>query len=145
MHTVYDDYAKELHESWINGNRKDVINAISCNPSLCARVAGIIRTHSYNSSYDDYTIFLSIIDSMNHLGNSPNEELLANYLAPFGYIASLWHISDVHDIIDDLGLDPVSDEDAFRILQITERNHDSTVGINHDSIECSIRLLHEYR
>ena len=53
------------------------------------------------------------------------------------WLASWWHISDVYDIADSIGIELDSNQ-AADILEIVGRDEDSEVGINHDVIEFAI-------
>lgn len=45
-------------------------------------------------------------------------------------IDSSWHIDDVKSIAEDL-----TDDECRQVLQLVDRNHDATVGINWDVLE----------
>ena len=55
-------------------------------------------------------------------------------LATRDWLASWWHVSDVYDIADSIGIE-VDSNQAADILEIVGRNEDSEVGINHEVIE----------
>ena len=55
-------------------------------------------------------------------------------LATRDWLASWWHISDVYDIADSIGIELDSNQ-AADILEIVGSNEDSEVGINHEVIE----------
>jgi hypothetical protein len=58
-------------------------------------------------------------------------------LATRDWLASWWHISDVYDIADSIGIELDSNQ-AADILKIVGRNEDSEIGINRDVIEFTI-------
>ena len=55
-------------------------------------------------------------------------------LASRDWLSSWWHISDVYDIADNIGIELDSNQ-AADILEIVGRNEDAEVGINIEVIE----------
>jgi hypothetical protein len=60
------------------------------------------------------------------------------------WIASWWHISDVHTIANESGedeADEITDEQAREVLRLMNKNHDSNVGINWETIDLWIDIV----
>ena len=54
-------------------------------------------------------------------------------------IAVIWGVEDVQEVRPDL-----TDEQAWEVLQQTDRKHDATLGINWDTLECISEMLFGY-
>jgi hypothetical protein len=50
------------------------------------------------------------------------------------WISDWWHIDDVKDLVDQWG-EKISDEDAREVLRLSQKQYDSSYGINIDVIE----------
>jgi hypothetical protein len=65
------------------------------------------------------------------------------------WLASWWHISDVHLQANDDGendeADEITDDEAREVLRLIAKHHDSTVGINWDVIDAGIDYVKEKR
>lgn len=64
------------------------------------------------------------------------------------WIASWWHISDVHSIANDSGEDEaeeITDSEAREVLRLMEKHHDSNVGINWETIDLWIDIVKQKR
>ena len=60
------------------------------------------------------------------------------------WMASWWHISDVHTIANESGedeADEITDEQAREVLRLMNKNHDSNVGINWETIDVWIDIV----
>jgi hypothetical protein len=57
-------------------------------------------------------------------------------LAERRQIAGIWHIEDVQSVRPDL-----TDDQAWQVLQAVRRNHDASLGINWDVLECNADIL----
>ena len=60
------------------------------------------------------------------------------------WMASWWHISDVHTIANESGedeADEITDEQAREVLRLMNKNHDSNVGINWETIDLWIDIV----
>ena len=63
------------------------------------------------------------------------------------WIASWWHISDIHiqaniaEGIDSDEADEITDEQAREVLRLMNKNHDSNVGINWETIDVWIDIV----
>lgn len=58
----------------------------------------------------------------------------------FGYIAILWSIDDMKEMIEEHNPSHIpTDEQCMEILQIAEKNHDSDVGITWDLLKIRYR------
>jgi len=65
------------------------------------------------------------------------------------WLASWWHISDVHLQANDDGendeASELTDEEARRVLSSIHTHHDSNIGINWDVIDATIDYVKEQR
>ena len=65
------------------------------------------------------------------------------------WLASWWHISDVHLQANDDGendeADEITDDEAREVLRLIAKHHDSNVGINWDVIDASTDYVKEQR
>jgi hypothetical protein len=67
------------------------------------------------------------------------------------WIASWWHISDIHtqanilEGIDSDEADEITDEEAREVLRLMDKYHDCEVGLNWDVIESWIDQVKEQR
>jgi len=122
----------ELYESWLNGNRKYVVDEILFHPVTVARFSAMLFNHN-PTAYDS---FITLLDNA-FVHNST--AVIDNYLESKGVLASYWSVDDVREIASEYYEleQEITDEQAMEILKITEKNHDSSVGINHDSIMTS--------
>ena len=60
------------------------------------------------------------------------------------WMASWWHISDVHTIANESGedeADEITDEQAREVLRLMNKNHDSNIGINWETIDVWIDIV----
>ena len=63
------------------------------------------------------------------------------------WIASWWHISDIHiqaniaEGIDSDEADEITDEQAREVLRLMDKNHDSNIGINWETIDVWIDIV----
>jgi hypothetical protein len=63
------------------------------------------------------------------------------------WMASWWHISDIHiqaniaEGIDSDEADEITDEQAREVLRLMNKNHDSNIGINWETIDVWIDIV----
>jgi hypothetical protein len=57
-------------------------------------------------------------------------------LAKRRQIGIVWSIQDVQEIRPDL-----TDKQAWEVLQLAERQHDVTIGVNQEVLECHAQFL----
>jgi len=54
-------------------------------------------------------------------------------------IAIVWNTDDVHQQAEDMGI-RISERDAENILDRVEANHDASIGVSWDVIDCNIDM-----
>jgi hypothetical protein len=71
------------------------------------------------------------------------EGAVKQYFDP-DWMASWWHISDIHTIANESGedeADEITDEQAREVLRLMNKNHDSNIGINWETIDVWIDIV----
>jgi hypothetical protein len=64
------------------------------------------------------------------------------------WMASWWHISDIHCVANDSGedeADEITDNEAREVLRLMHKEHDSNIGINWETIEVWVDIVKQQR
>jgi len=64
------------------------------------------------------------------------------------WMASWWHISDIHCVANESGedeADEITDDEAREVLRLMHKEHDSNIGINWETIEVWIDIVKQKR
>ena len=64
------------------------------------------------------------------------------------WMASWWHISDIHSIANESGEDEaeeITDDEAREVLRLMHKDHDSNIGINWETIEVWVDIVKQQR
>ena len=64
------------------------------------------------------------------------------------WIASWWHISDIHSVANESGEDEaneITDDEAREVLRLMHKEHDSNIGINWETIEVWVDIVKQHR
>jgi hypothetical protein len=87
------------------------------------------------------------IDLPKGVSKAEAEGALKQYFDP-DWMSSWWHISDVHTIANQSGedeADEITDEEAREVLKLMEKNHDSNIGINWETIDLWVDIVKKQR
>lgn len=49
-------------------------------------------------------------------------------------LSKLWDTEDIHQVVSDNDLEPISEYDAHKALQLVDRTHDANIGISWDTL-----------
>jgi hypothetical protein len=64
------------------------------------------------------------------------------------WMASWWHISDIHCVANESGedeADEITDDEAKEVLRLMHKEHDSNIGINWETIEVWVDIVKQRR
>lgn len=53
-------------------------------------------------------------------------------------LSKLWDTQDIHEVLSDNELKPISEYEAHKALQLVDRTHDANIGINWDTLLCAV-------
>ena len=64
------------------------------------------------------------------------------------WMASWWHISDIHCVANESGEDEedeITNDEAREVLRLMHKEHDSNIGINWETIEVWVNIVKQRR
>ncbi len=69
------------------------------------------------------------------------KELIAHLSTKNQYdvvLSKLWDTEDIHQVLSDNEMEPISEYEAHKALQLVDRTHDANIGITWDTLLCAV-------